>query len=1082
MQSDHIDPEDPTAPAVRASAKDIFLELVDLPDEERERALAELEEREPAVHARVCELLSADGRARVLSDQVAELLEGQREPASASGLPVVIGDYELTEEIASGGMGVVYRARQISLGRTVAVKLLRSGRLASEREIERFRAEAEAAARLDHPHIVPIYEVGDYEGRHYISMRLIEGESLDACLQAYQGDHRASAALIARTARAVHHGHRRGVLHRDLKPSNVLLDRNGTPHVADFGTAKLVDGSGQRTLTGFICGTPAYMAPEQAAADVEVTVATDVYALGCMLYELLTGSPPLVADGLIEQLRKVQEEVPVAARVRNPVVHRDLDTICSVCLAKDPTRRYDSGLALAEDLERWLAFEPIQARPATLTERAWLAWRRRPLVSGLVAAVALLITILAVGATLVSIELKDRLDQVSAAEQESRVQLRGAYLAQARAARHTGEIGQRAVGAEYVRLAAQIQPGTDLISEAAACMAQTDLEVVAEWSKPESVNADHASVFDPALERFVSVEDDGTLIFSSAEDGEELFRLEGPGSPAWRLAFSGDGRYLALVHHDIAGRGLRRMRIWDVERRELVREEERLPAGRMAWRGDCHTLLVPRAKGVVELLDACNGAVQPLWQSEGTNRILVLDPSGERVAATVASEGRIEIRSTATGQLLQAIQDEPHRHGKPGWSPDGKLLVAPSYDFNAYVWNVERNERIATLRGHTAEVVEAHSLRDGLVLTASWDGTSRVWDVRSGEQLVLARATPLEVSSSRDRVGFVTRGKFGEWKLLHEDVLRTLRAHTGKSPNTLAMSPNDRHLVSGGRESVVLWDFASGAKLDLLERDDVRSLVFAASGASVFVASDAGLERVPVVGGAFDVDGIEVLDAETRHSFAKSRDDSVMATLGRELRVWFPDAPEQNYSVPLGRGMRAVQVSPGGEWIASGSWRGSGVHIWRARDGKEVAHLFPELNNVAVNFSNDDRSVLCADQGIYRLLEVGTWREVRATERPYAGISAFSHDGERAAVRSGLWELELIDVDTGESIVVLESPRPQHLRTSIFSHDGRSLISGTAANLIQIWDLEALGERLRASGMGHVWPVPETDDIRTNPE
>jgi tRNA A-37 threonylcarbamoyl transferase component Bud32 len=329
------------------------------------------------------------------------------------------GDYELGEPLGRGGMGVVYHAMQVSLRRSVALKMILDSEAAAPTARRRFTLEAEAAAKLDHPNIVPIYEVGEHDGQPFLSMKFIAGENLrkkiadgDLCLTpkgsgTSKADIRDRAIAIARVmaaiSRAVHHAHQHGVLHRDLKPANILVDRESQPHLTDFGLAKMLDSEAEEepraplTLSGTALGTPSYMSPEQAAGR-RLTAASDIYSLGAILYEMLAGEPPFQAGTLLETLRLVAEEEPKHPSVKNPRIDKDLDTICFKCLEKNPVARYPTAEALAEDLERWLRQEPIRARRAGLglRVRRWVARNRVgtalivSLCTGLAIALALL--------------------------------------------------------------------------------------------------------------------------------------------------------------------------------------------------------------------------------------------------------------------------------------------------------------------------------------------------------------------------------------------------------------------------------------------------------------------------------------------------------------------------------------------------------------------------------------------------------------------------------------------------------------------------------------------------------------------
>ena len=329
---------------------------------------------------------STPANADEVSRDNAKPTSGVKEAARAATMLGELGDYELLEEIGRGGQGVVFRARQKSLNRTVALKVISLGQWASKAHLKRFRREAEAAASLDHPCIVPIYEVDERDGSCYFSMKFVEGGQLDEVTRREPMPIRRAVELIAKVARTVHYAHEHGILHRDIKPGNILLDAKGEPHLTDFGLARLVESESSVTHTLDVLGTPSYMAPEQAVGNnAAVSNATDVYGIGAVLYQLLTGHPPFAGGATYETIKFLLDTEPRQPRLLNPKIDRDLSTICLKCLEKDPKRRYSSALALAEDLERWLKHEPIQARHTGIFTRG-RKWVRRNPTSALLAA------------------------------------------------------------------------------------------------------------------------------------------------------------------------------------------------------------------------------------------------------------------------------------------------------------------------------------------------------------------------------------------------------------------------------------------------------------------------------------------------------------------------------------------------------------------------------------------------------------------------------------------------------------------------------------------------------------------------
>src|SRR5262245_51752814 len=357
--------------------------------------------------------------------------------------PVELPGYGTLEAFGLGGIDVVYKPRETSLQRLVALKVILAGSHAGMLERARFRQEAEAVACLQHPNIVQIFEVGLHAGVSYLALEYVGGGTLEQHTAGQPQEPRAAARLVETLARAIHHAHQQGIVHRDLKPANILLTPEGAPKITDFGIARPFAAPGQLTLTGAVIGTPGYLAPEQATGRRDITPAADVYSLGTILYELLTGRPPFEATTLHEVLQQTLTAEPIAPRRLRRDLSRDLETICLKCLEKEPARRYGSAAELADDPHRYLADEPVKARPVGLVGRTWRRCRRNPVLASLCAAVLLLLTVVAVGGVVLSLGLRAALGQARDAEHEGKGKLFEAYVSDANATRMSGQAGQR---------------------------------------------------------------------------------------------------------------------------------------------------------------------------------------------------------------------------------------------------------------------------------------------------------------------------------------------------------------------------------------------------------------------------------------------------------------------------------------------------------------------------------------------------------------------------------------------------------------------------------------------------------------
>ncbi|HEX3450162.1 MAG TPA: protein kinase, partial [Isosphaeraceae bacterium] len=564
------------------------------------------------------------------------------------------GDYELLEEIARWGMGVVYKARQVSLNRPVALKMILDGRLASSADVARFRIEAEAAANLDHPHIVPIYEIGEHLGQHYFSMKLIRGGSLDDPSVRPGSDLRAVARLVATIARTVHHAHMRGILHRDLKPANILIDAEGGPHLTDFGLARRVGGEASHSSGGGIAGTPSYMAPEQAIGRCrELTTAVDVYGIGVILYELLVGHPPFRGDSPVEIIWRVVEQPPPSLRAQNRSIPRDLETICLKCLEKEPGRRFRSAEALAEDLERWLDGRTILAQRTTLPERSWRWCRRNPVLATLIATVASLLVAIALSATSSAARLRESLTKVEIAEREGREKLWESYLAQAQANRYSGHLGRQFGSLEVLAKAAAIRPDPRLRDEALACLPLLDLRLIRRW-EAFPAGSQVWPAFDGECQRYVRFSAEGTASVRRVDDDQEIVRI--PCRKGWNHwpQFERQGRFLhwidQLPSHEW------QFELWDVSRGKRIALDPPSPVGpRSDFRRDGRELAKTSADSV-EFYDLPLGKRIGGWSVGGRAIHVRYHPDGRRLAVQVENEAAIRICDRDTGKVIQRFE------------------------------------------------------------------------------------------------------------------------------------------------------------------------------------------------------------------------------------------------------------------------------------------------------------------------------------------------------------------------------------------------------------------------------------------
>ncbi len=1041
--------------------------------------------------------------------------------AAAAGLVIrYFGEYELLEQLGSGGMGVVYKARQSKLKRIVALKLIKAGELANPQDLQRFQAEAQAAARLSHPGIVPVHEVGVFQGQHFYTMDYVAGANLSQLHRDEPVPSRRAAELIQQLAEAIDYAHQQGVVHRDLKPANILLTAEGTPRITDFGLAKLLrtdDDSQAVTLTetGQILGTAGYMSPEQAGGKTRlVGPAADIYALGAVLYALLTSRAPFVGESVSHTIMQVLHKEPVSPRVLNPGVPRDLETICLKCLEKEPYKRYGTAQLLAEDLGRFLAGRPVEARPISPLGRGWRWCRRNPVVAGLMTTVAASLLL----GTAVSLYFADQaqrnananlqlaMDESSArqlADERKEEADRLADLAETRRkeAEHSAELAERRrqqaeeearltkrrlycadmIAAQQARENGRIAAALSLLNRHLPKEGEADLRSFewhyllqrchGEFLKFDTAGLTHAICSDGTI--VATSQRDGTIVLWDAVTGGEVRRLSGHTADLTFLSFSNDGTRLVSVAGD------QTLRVWNtVSGLELLKLPDNSKVVRAVEFSPDNRLIAYRnqEEHVIKVWDCTSGKMVAMFPG-GIQ--FAFCPDGRQIASVNTNQVVVwdmELNKTVRqvklgGTLVIDMQFHENRIKIATSAKEGTVLL----------WD-EAGRLIQTLKGHTSHVIDlAYNPDATQIYTLSADDSVRIWDVSSGVELrrIDLPAKAAEIAVNFDGTRIVSAGKYPRgydqwmrvWDTWADFDPHDLR-HDSPYVFSAEFSPDGSKIAASGGELppwAALWDVESGRVIRMtgheLPQGKAR-LAISPNGDQIALATVKYIYLLDMDNMSL---GFDVLKATLKipwnpgqHDynngyFAFYPDGNQIAGCmelegkARAIKTWNSRTGKELLTF---NGTAPIAISPDGTQIATQRARGQ-ITIWDSRTGRERRTFLGHSRGIAsLKYSLDGRLLGSASgDKTAKVWDPNTGKELQSFSGHLSGVHdvAFTPDGQRLAAAYYDGVVKVWDVETGAQALTLHGTTTG-ANSLAFNKDGTRLASSHAGGTVKLWE------------------------------
>lgn len=1000
-----------------------------------------------------------------------------------------VGNYELLHEIARGGMGIVYKARQTTLGRIVAVKMIVAGRLASDDDVKRFQIEASAAAGLQHPNIVSIHEVGQHEGWHYFSMDFVTGRDLSAILRENLLPARQAAGYVAQMAEAIHYAHQQGTLHRDLKPSNILIDDHDQVRITDFGLAMRVEGDSDLTRTGQIVGTPSYMPPEQAQGKRSlIGPGSDVYSLGAVLYECLTGRPPFRAGSVVETIQQVIHTEAASPRSLNPHIPRDLETICLKCLQKEPHRRYGTAQLMAEDLTRFLEGRPIVARPVNSVERLRRWCLRNRAVAGLTATVALsLVTGSAISASF-AVEASRRADSEAIFRKKADEKTTEAFKEKSIAQTQT-EFARKKEAEAIANAALADKNLAEAQRQEQIAISERDRAQQAELLARRRLYASQLNLAHQAWELGQTARTldllEGQRPKADQKDlrGFEWYYLwnlcNGGRALSWKahqsqingLAISPDGKLLAT-----GGEGDTKVKLWDLatgtERRFFIQAGSRC----LSFSPDGKTLCVGSFSHLdagLRLWDLETGVEQQRMPGDPRDVSgVAFSPDGSMLAAHYGN-GIVFVWDMNSRQVRHKIQAHTVA-GPVAFSPDGKRLATASHwgDMTTKIWDLSVDPPQIVHNWNGSRSI-AFSPDGNLLAGADESSAIRLWDIRTGERYGIFQGHQGAVSALAFSPDGTTLASGAHDRTLQFWEVATRREYRNQphlSPVlSLAFSPDGAKVVTGSIDGhIKVLDVSTTAQSTSLQHEGaVHRLYFNEDGSSLISGGDFPTKRWNVA-----TEQVEAIFPVQIHEGFLSRDFKTLAIVleeGRWKLIDMETGRERAVLTEKAIGPWRADFSPDGKTVVTG---GRPEQVWDLTTYR-LQSMLPILSvgvTSHIAHSPDGKFLALGTQWNYaRIWNIAerryTWNFGEGGNSWIWAI-AFSRDGKVIATGNDQGSVRLWDMDNGKLIASLRG-HTDAIRTVAFSADGQSVATASADKTVRVWDVATGQERMTLKGHAH---------------